>query len=415
MQLTDMKIETNINSGEAMKLENKYGAHNYKPLPVVISKGQGVFVWDPEGKRYYDFLSAYSALNQGHCHPRLVEAVKEQVEVLTLTSRAFYNEKLGMCEKFLCDTFGYDKALMMNSGVEAVESAIKIARKWGYEKKGIPANEAVILVAGNNFHGRTTTVVSFSTDPNSTQGFGPFTPGFGIIEYNNIAELEEAAKNKHVCAFLVEPIQGEAGVVVPDEGYLTQVRKICTDHDILFIADEIQTGLGRTGRLLACDWEEVRPDMILLGKALSGGIMPISAVMADDAVMLTLEPGQHGSTFGGNPLAAVVAIEAVKIILEDKLSERAEELGNYFRQRMMNIKVPMITMVRGKGLLNAVVINDSPEGSKAWGICKELMQHGLLAKQTHGNIIRFAPPLIIEEEQLKECCDIIEKVFNFFS
>jgi ornithine--oxo-acid transaminase len=395
-----------------MKLEEKYGAHNYHPLPVVLSRGQGVHVWDPEGNQYYDFLSAYSALNQGHCHPRLVQAVKDQVEVLTLTSRAFYNDKLGPCEKFLAETLGYERVLMMNSGAEAVETGIKLARRWGYTKKGIPENDAVILVAAGNFHGRTTTIVSFSSDPASSHDFGPFTPGFGVIEYNNLEELARAAKNKNVCAFLVEPIQGEAGVVMPDKGYLTEVRKICTENNILLIADEIQTGLGRTGAMLACDHENVRPDILLLGKALSGGMMPISAALADDEIMLTIKPGEHGSTFGGNALAAVVTIEAVKILEEENLIENARVLGEYFRKRMSAIKSGLITMVRGEGLLNAVVINDSPEGDKAWNICMQLMKNGLLAKQTHGNIIRFAPPLIITEEQIKECCDIIENVFT---
>jgi ornithine--oxo-acid transaminase len=412
MRFTEPNTLKHIGSEEAMKLEEKYGAHNYHPLPVVLARGQGVHVWDPEGRQYYDFLSAYSALNQGHCHPRLVQAMKDQCEVLTLTSRAFYNDKLGQCEKFLAETLGYERVLMMNSGAEAVETGIKLARRWGYTKKGIPENDAVILVAAGNFHGRTTTIVSFSSDPGASHDFGPFTPGFGVIEYNNIEELTRAAKNKNVCAFLVEPIQGEAGVVMPDKGYLTEVRKICTENNILLIADEIQTGLGRTGAMLACDHENVRPDIVLLGKALSGGMMPISAVLADDDIMLTIKPGEHGSTFGGNALAAVIAIEAVKVIQDENMIENANVQGEYFRKRISAIKSSLITMVRGIGLLNAIVINDSPEGDKAWNLCMQLMQHGLLAKQTHGNIIRFAPPLIITEEQTKECCDIIESVFT---
>jgi len=404
-------VETKISSQDAISLEEKYGAHNYHPLPVVLSKGSGVFVWDVEGNRYYDFLSAYSAVNQGHCHPRILHALTAQAKQLTLTSRAFYNDKLGEAEKYICETFGYDKALFMNSGAEANETAIKLARKWGYTKKGIPDNQAVIIAAKQNFHGRTTTVISASTDPDSRNGFGPFMPGFEIVDYDNISALEKVLANPNVCALWIEPIQGEAGVFVPRDGYLKAAEDLCRRHNVLLMMDEIQTGLARTGKMLASDHENVKPDLLILGKALSGGMLPISVVLANDDIMLVIKPGEHGSTFGGNPLAAAVCVEALKVINDEKLAENAQRLGVIFRDRIQALlkKTNLITLVRGKGLLNALVVNDSSESKTAWNLCISFMKNGLLAKPTHGNIIRFAPPLVITEEQIHECVDIIEK------
>jgi len=409
-------VEAITNSREAILLEDQYGAHNYHPLPVVLNKGEGVFLWDVEGKRYYDFLSAYSAVNQGHCHPRIINALIEQARELTLTSRAFYNDKLGLAEKYVCETFGYQKALFMNSGAEANETAIKLARKWGYTKKGIPENEAVIVAVKKNFHGRTTTIISVSTDPSARKGFGPFMPGFEVVDYDNVPALEKALANPNVCGLWIEPIQGEAGVYVPAEGYLKAAEKLCRQHNVLLVMDEIQTGIARTGKMLASDHEEVCPDLLILGKALSGGVLPVSVVLADDEIMLVIKPGEHGSTFGGNPLAAVVCMEALQVVKDEKLADHADRLGKIFRERMQALikKSDLIMLVRGKGLLNAIVINDSPESETAWNICVELSKQGLLAKPTHGNIIRLAPPLVITEEQLHECCDIIERVvLNF--
>ncbi|WP_200974559.1 ornithine--oxo-acid transaminase [Echinicola sp. 20G] len=410
-------IESITSSKQAIDLENKYGAHNYHPLPVVLSKGEGVYMWDVEGKKYYDFLSSYSAVNQGHCHPRIMETLVEQAGTLTLTSRAFHNDVLGPFEKFLSEYFGYDKVLPMNTGVEGVETAIKIARKWGYEKKGIPENQGTIIVAENNFHGRTTTVISFSNDENARKNFGPYTPGFISIPYDDTEALEEVLKtHDNIIGYLVEPIQGEAGVYVPKDGYLKEVSTICKKHGVLFIADEIQTGIARTGKILACDHEEVKPDMLILGKAISGGFYPVSAVLADDEIMEVILPGQHGSTFGGNPLGAKVAMTALNVVKDENLAENAEKLGELFRARIQKLvdKSPFVKLVRGKGLLNAVVINDSEDSDTAWNICLALKENGLLAKPTHGNIIRFAPPLVITEEQIHECCDIIEKTISEF-
>jgi ornithine--oxo-acid transaminase len=403
-------------SRQAIELEDKYGAHNYHPLPVVLKKGEGVFLWDVEGNKYYDFLSAYSAVNQGHCHPRIIGALTDQARELTLTSRAFYNDKLGVTERYFCEYFGYDKALMMNSGAEANETAIKLARKWGYTKKGIPSNEAVILVAKKNFHGRTTTIISASTDPLATKDFGPYMPGFQIIPYDDLEALEEALKNPNVCGFLVEPIQGEAGVYVPQEGYLRRSQELCTKYNVILMMDEVQTGIARTGKLLASDHEGVHPDMLILGKAISGGVFPVSVVLTRDEIMLTIKPGEHGSTYGGNPLACAVAVAALEVVKDEKLAENSERLGIIFRDRMNNLiqRYDLITMVRGKGLLNAIVINDKAESSTAWEFCLQLKENGLLAKPTHGNIIRFAPPLVMTEEQLHECCDIIEKTIKNF-
>jgi ornithine--oxo-acid transaminase len=405
-------VDTIRSSQEAIQLEDKYGAHNYHPLPVVLSKGEGVFLWDVEGKRYFDFLSAYSAVNQGHCHPRIIQALIDQAKELTLTSRAFYNDKLGMAEKYICETFGYQKALFMNSGAEANETAIKLARKWGYTKKGIPENEAVIVAVKQNFHGRTTTIISASTDSSARKGFGPFMPGFQVVEYNNVAVLEKALANPNVCGLWIEPIQGEAGVFVPDEGYLKQAESLCRKNNVLLMMDEIQTGIARTGKMLASDHENVRADLLILGKALSGGVFPVSCVLSDDQIMLVIKPGEHGSTFGGNPLAAAVCIEALQVVKDENLAKNAQILGEVFRSRMTNLqkKTSLITLVRGKGLLNAIVINDTPESDTAWNICVEFAKNGLLAKPTHGNIIRLAPPLVITEEQVHECCDIIEGV-----
>jgi ornithine--oxo-acid transaminase len=404
-------VETISSSQQAIALEDQYGAHNYHPLPVVLCKGEGVFLWDVEGKRYYDFLSAYSAVNQGHCHPRIIDALVQQARELTLTSRAFYNDKLGLAEKYVCETFGYDKALFMNSGAEANETAIKLARKWGYTRKNIPENEAVIVAVNKNFHGRTTTIISASTDPSARSGFGPFMPGFEIIEYDDTSALEKALANPNVCGLWIEPIQGEAGVYVPAEGYLKAAAALCAKYNVLLMMDEIQTGIARTGKMLASDHEGVRPDILILGKALSGGVFPISVVLADDNIMLVIKPGEHGSTFGGNPLAAVIVVEALAVVKDERLAENAERLGVVFRQRMNRLaqKNKLIKLVRGKGLLNAIVINDTPESKTAWNLCLKFAAHGLLAKPTHGNIIRLAPPLVITEEQLHECCDIIEK------
>ncbi|WP_421976580.1 ornithine--oxo-acid transaminase [Roseivirga seohaensis] len=410
-------METVQNSKQAINLENKYGAHNYHPLPVVLAKGEGVYVWDVEGKKYFDFLSAYSAVNQGHCHPRIVQALKDQAETLTLTSRAFYNDVLGMYEKYMTEYFGFDKILPMNTGAEAVETAIKICRKWAYERKGIPENEAKIIVCEDNFHGRTTTIISFSNDPVAKKNFGPYTKGFIKIPYNDIDALKAALAEENVAGFLVEPIQGEAGVYVPDSGYLTEADRLCKENNVLFIADEVQTGIARTGKLLACDHENVKPDVLILGKAVSGGVYPVSAVLANDPIMEVIQPGQHGSTFGGNPLAAKVAIAALEVIKDEKLADNAQRLGEIFRERMSAFveTTDLITLVRGKGLLNAIVINDTEDSSTAWDICMDLKENGLLAKPTHGNIIRFAPPLVMTEEQLHECCDIIEKTIREFA
>ncbi len=411
-----MQENRNLTAQDYIDIELKKGAHNYHPLPVVLAKGKGIYAWDVEGKKYFDFLSAYSALNQGHCHPRIIDALKNQAEELTLTSRAFYNNRLGVFEKYITTLFGYDKVLPMNSGAEGVETAIKLARKWAYEKKGIPPTKAKLVFASENFHGRTIGVISASTDPTTKEGFGPFVPRYEIIPFNDLNVLEEVCKDPEVAAFIVEPIQGEAGVNVPDEGYLSGIRKICSENNVLFIADEIQTGIGRTGKLLSCDHEEARPDILILGKALSGGAYPISAVLADDEIMLTIQPGEHGSTFGGNPLASVIGIAALEVILDENLAENADAMGKIFRSRMKELiaKSDIVSLVRGKGLLNAIVINDNPESDTAWNICIKLAENGLLAKQTHGNIIRFAPPLIITEAEMNEACDIIEKVIVEF-
>lgn len=407
--------ETTKNSQYFIDLEDKHGAHNYHPLPVVLDRGEGVFVWDVEGKRYYDFLSAYSAVNQGHSHPKIVGALVEQAQKLALTSRAFYNSKLGEYEQKITTLFGFDKVLPMNSGAEAVETAVKLARKWSYEVKGISENAAKIIVCENNFHGRTTTIVSFSNDPDANQNYGPFTPGFIKIPYNDIAALEEVLSREagNIAAFLVEPIQGEAGVYVPDENFLKKASGLCKEYNVLFIADEVQTGIARTGKLIACHHEDVQPDILILGKALSGGMYPVSAVLANDNIMNVIKPGQHGSTFGGNPIACAVAVAALDVVAEEKLSERAEQLGQLFRAEIEKIieKSDLITKVRGKGLLNAILINDTPESSTAWNLCLQLKENGLLAKPTHGNIIRLAPPLVITEDQLMDCVKIIEKQF----
>ena len=406
------------NSQYFIELENEHGAHNYHPLPVVLDKGEGVYVWDVEGKRYFDFLSAYSAVNQGHSHPKIVDALIEQAQKLALTSRAFYNSKLGEYEKKITKLFGFDKVLPMNSGAEAVETALKIARKWSYEVKGIKGNSAKIIVCENNFHGRTTTIVSFSNDPDAHNNYGPFTPGFIKIPYNDLVALETVLKEdaENIAAFLVEPIQGEAGVYVPDEGFLKGASELCKKHNVLFIADEVQTGIARTGKLIACHHEEVQPDILILGKALSGGMYPVSAVLANNNIMNVIHPGQHGSTFGGNPLACAVAMAALDVVEDENLSERAEKLGQIFRNemRMLIEKTDLIANVRGKGLLNAIIINDSQHSPTAWNLCLDLKESGLLAKPTHGNIIRLAPPLVISEEQLMECVSIIEKTFLQF-
>jgi len=396
-----------------MELENKYGAHNYHPLPVVLSKGKGPKVWDAEGKEYFDFLSAYSAVNQGHCHPKIVDAMVQQAQTLTLTSRAFYSDALGVYEKYITEYFGYDKVLPMNSGAEGDETALKLTRKWAYEKKGIKDGQAKIIVCENNFHGRTITIISMSTDPDAKKGFGPYTPGFIEIPYNNLEALAKALEDPDVAGFLVEPIQGEAGVMVPDDGYLSKAYQMCKEKNVLFIADEVQTGIARTGKLLACDHENVRPDILILGKALSGGAYPVSAVLADDDIMLTIKPGEHGSTFGGNPVAARVAVAALEVVKEEKLAERAEKLGKIFRDEMTKVDSEMIEMVRGKGLLNAVIIKPK-NGKTAWDVCVKMAENGLLAKPTHDHIIRFAPPLVISEEELMQALEIIKKSLAAF-
>lgn len=400
-------------SSEYIELENKFGAHNYHPLPVVLSKGDGVFVWDVEGNKYYDFLSSYSAVNQGHCHPKIINALKDQASVLTLTSRAFHNNVLGEYEKYMTDLFGYDKVLPMNTGVEGGETANKLARKWGYNIKCIEDNKARIIFAKGNFWGRTLAAISSSDDPVSYEGFGPYMPGYDLIPYNNLELLEKELKDPNVCAFMVEPIQGEAGVVVPDVGYLAGVRKLCTKYNVLFIADEVQTGIGRTGRMLACDFEDARPDILILGKALSGGVFPVSAILADDEVMLCIKPGEHGSTFGGNPLACKVAMAALDVVVEEKLAQKAEHLGKIFRDNLQAVNSDMISLVRGKGLLNAIIIKPK-DGIEAWDVCLKLRDNGLLAKPTHGDIIRFAPPLVITESQLLDCISIIKNTILSF-
>ena len=418
-----------MNTQEYINIEDKYGAHNYHPLPVVLSKGDGVYVWDVEGKKYFDFLSAYSAVNQGHCHPKIIKALTDQSETLTLTSRAFYNDVLGEYEKYVTETFGFDKVLPMNTGAEAVETALKVCRKWAYEVKGIPENQATIIVCDGNFHGRTTTIVSFSNDPDATKNFGPYTPGFVKIPYNDTKALEEALKLPNVAGFLVEPIQGEAGVYTPDDDFMRDARSLCSSQNVLFIADEVQTGIARTGSLLAvcgncsceqsCERQEetyAKPDILILGKALSGGVYPVSAVLANNDVMNVIKPGQHGSTFGGNPVAAKVAIAALEVIKDENLIQNARKLGKLFRDGMQKIidKSNLILKVRGKGLLNAIVINDTPDSSTAWDLCVAMKENGLLAKPTHGNIIRFAPPLVMNEQELQECLGIIEKTITEF-
>ena len=418
-----------MNTQEYIEVEDKYGAHNYHPLPVVLSKGDGVYVWDVEGKMYFDFLSAYSAVNQGHCHPKIIKALTDQSETLTLTSRAFYNDVLGEYEKYVTDTFGFDKVLPMNTGAEAVETALKVCRKWAYEVKGIPENQATIIVCDGNFHGRTTTIVSFSNDPDATKNFGPYTPGFVKIPYNDPKALEEALKLPNIAGFLVEPIQGEAGVYTPNDDFMRTAKSLCTEQNVLFIADEVQTGIARTGSLLAvcgdcscqnaCERQEetyARPDILILGKALSGGVYPVSAVLANNAIMNVIKPGQHGSTFGGNPVAAKVAIAALEVVKDENLILNARKLGNLFRNGMQKIidNNDLVQSVRGKGLLNAIIINDSPESSTAWDLCVAMKNNGLLAKPTHGNIIRFAPPLVMTELQINDCLEIIEKTITAF-
>ncbi|MEL6633125.1 MAG: ornithine--oxo-acid transaminase [Bacteroidota bacterium] len=413
-----IQTTSGITSQQAIEWEDRYGAHNYHPLPVVLSKGQGVHLWSPEGKQYYDFLSAYSAVNQGHCHPYILQALKDQAEKLTLTSRAFYNDALGPYEKYITELLGYDKVLPMNTGVEGGETAIKLARKWGYEKKGIPENQAKIIFVEGNFWGRTLGAISSSTDPSSFKGFGPYMPGYEIIPYNDLDALEAALEDPNVAGFMVEPIQGEAGVVVPDEGYLSKAHAMCQSKNVLFIADEVQTGLARTGKMLACDHENIKPNILVLGKALSGGVLPVSAILADDEVMLSIKPGEHGSTYGGNPLACAVAKAALEVIVDEGLVEKADQLGNVFRSKMQELvekRPDLLVGVRGKGLLNAVLVNDTEDSPTAWNMCLALAENGLLAKPTHGNIIRFAPPLVITEAQMNECVEIISKTFMEFS
>ncbi|MDP1764055.1 MAG: ornithine--oxo-acid transaminase [Sediminibacterium sp.] len=403
-----MSYTISTNTAAFLALEDQYGAHNYHPLPVVLDKGKGVFLWDVDGKKYYDFLSGYSAVNQGHCHPAIIAALIDQSKKLTLTSRAFHNNLLGEYEKFITTYFGYDKVLPMNTGVEGGETAIKLARRWAYTHKGVPENKAKIIFAEGNFWGRTLAAISSSTDPSSYKGFGPFMPGFENVPYNNLVALEKALQDSHVAAFMVEPIQGEAGVVIPDEGYLTGVRDLCTAHNVLFIADEIQTGLARTGKMLACDHEQVRPDILILGKALSGGVLPVSAVLADDVVMMNIKPGEHGSTYGGNPLACAVAIAALTVLKEEKMAENADAMGQLLRTELAKLSSPFITTIRGKGLLNAIVIkHQNPDAS--WDLCLALKENGLLAKPTHGDKIRFAPPLVINREQVLDCVSIIDR------
>lgn len=416
-KLKIMSVLEKLTSADAIALEDKYGAHNYHPLPVVLSRGEGVYVWDVEGKKYYDFLSAYSAVNQGHCHPKIVGAMINQAQTLTLTSRAFYNDKLGVYEEFITNYFGFDKVLPMNTGAEAVETALKISRKWAYEKKGIQENQAQIIVCEGNFHGRTTTIISFSNDENARKNFGPYTEGFIRIPYNDIEALEKALQSsKNIAGFLVEPIQGEAGVYVPNDGYLAKAKALCEANNVLFIADEVQTGIARTGKLLAVHHENVQPDVLILGKAVSGGVYPVSAVLANDEIMNVIKPGQHGSTFGGNPVAAAVAIAALEVVKDENLAENAERLGKIFREKIgaFVANSNIATLVRGKGLLNAIVINDTEESDTAWNICMKLAENGLLAKPTHGNIIRFAPPLVMNEEQLLDCVSIIINTLKEF-
>ena len=401
-------IQASANTQYYLNLEEKFGAHNYHPLPVVLSKGKGVFVWDVDNKRYYDFLSGYSAVNQGHCHPKIIEALIEQAQKLTLTSRAYYNNLLGEYEEFITGYFGYQKVLPMNTGVEAVETALKLCRKWAYQVKGITENKAKIIVCHNNFHGRTLGVISFSSDPTATNNYGPFLPGYEPIAFNDLKALDNALQDKNVCAFLFEPIQGEAGVIIPDDGYYKGIRQLCDQYNILMVADEIQTGLSRTGRLLACDHEKVRPDILILGKALSGGTLPVSAVLADDEIMLTIKPGEHGSTYGGNPLACAVAMTALRVLKEEKMAANAEAMGEIFRNEMQKINSPFLRTVRGRGLMNAIEIEHSNREA-AWELCLILKENGLLAKPTHGDKIRFTPPLVITEEQVKDCVKIIEK------
>ena len=402
-----------LTQNKYIELEHKYGAHNYHPLPVVLAKGDGVFVWDVEGKKYYDFLSSYSAVNQGHCHPKIIDALKEQADKLTLTSRAFYNDTLGEYEKYITEYFGFDKVLPMNTGAEAVETALKLCRKWAYQKKGLPSEAAKIIVCDGNFHGRTTTIISFSNDADARNEFGPYTPGFISIPYNDLNALQEALKDQNIAGFMLEPIQGEAGVFVPDEGYLRSAKALCQQAGVLFIADEVQTGIARTGKLLAVDHEDVNPDILILGKAISGGVFPVSAVLANDDIMMCIRPGEHGSTFGGNPLANKVAIAALEVVKDEKLSENAEFLGEILREELRAIDSDMITLVRGKGLLNAIVIKPK-NGFEAWDVCLKLRDNGLLAKPTHGDIIRFAPPLVITKKQLLDCIAIIkESILSF--
>ena len=404
------------NSSKAINLENKYGAHNYHPLPVVLSKGEGVYVWDVEGKKYFDFLSAYSAVNQGHCHPKIINSLIEQSKILTLTSRAFYNDVLGEYEEYVTKYFNYDKVLPMNTGVEGGETANKLARKWGYLIKGIEENKAKIIFANGNFWGRTLAAISSSNDPLSYKDFGPFMPGYELVPYNDLNSLEEAFQDSNVCAFMVEPIQGEAGVVVPDEGYLAGVKKLCSQYNVLFMADEVQTGIARTGKMLATDYEDARPDVLILGKALSGGVLPVSAVLADDEIMMCIKPGEHGSTYGGNPLACAVAKTALEIVKDENLEENAMLMGDYFRKKMNDLakESDLVNLIRGKGLLNALVINDSEDSSTGWDICLKMKEKGLIAKPTHGNIIRFAPPLVINKKEIDESCQIIRDcILNF--
>ena len=412
-----MAILEHLTSQQAIDLENKHGAHNYHPLPVVLSKGEGIYVWDVEGKKYYDFLSSYSAVNQGHCHPKIIKALTDQASLLTLTSRAFHNDVLGKYEEYVTGLFGYDKILPMNTGVEGGETALKLCRKWAYKVKGIEENKAKILFAENNFWGRTLAAVSSSTDPSAYADYGPYLPGFEIVKYNDLSALEKALEDPNVAGFMVEPIQGEAGVMVPDEGYLKKAYDLCKSKNVLFIADEVQTGISRTGKLYCCQHEGIKPDILILGKALSGGVFPVSAALADDEIMMTIKPGEHGSTFGGNPLGCKVAMAALEVAVEENLAENAQELGELFRSELSKfIKTSnIVNGVRGKGLLNAILINDTEDSSTAWDICMALKENGLLAKPTHGNIIRFAPPLVITKEQLLDCVGIIEKTLRDFS
>jgi len=407
------EILKDLTSAKAIELEDKYGAHNYHPLPVVLAKGKGALVWDVEGKQYFDFLSAYSAVNQGHCHPVIIDALTEQAKQLTLTSRAFHSNLLGEYEAYITNYFGYDKVLPMNTGVEAVETALKLSRKWGYEVKGVPDNQAKIIVCSSNFHGRTIGVISFSTDPTAKNNYGPFVPGYEVIPFNDLPALEKALQDRNVVAFMFEPIQGEAGVVVPDEGYYTGVRILCKEYNVLMVADEIQSGLCRTGNMLACDHENVRPDIVILGKALSGGVLPVSAVLADDEVMLTIKPGEHGSTYGGNPLACKVAIAALQVLKDEQMAANALTMGELFRSELQKLELPLIKTIRGRGLLNAIVI-DHRDPEAAWNLCLLMKENGLLAKPTHGDKIRFAPPLVITKEQVMECVDIIRRSVEMF-